>query len=212
MRNGPPVAGTLGGAESSLDQKQSAAGAVNRESVRTGPKARRAKRGPLDSAAALCSQYRRCPAAAPEERRRGPDHGVVVDSVNVRVLLYAPVRSASLAPIACENVIVTESLDTGALYVSRGVGAEEPPTLASAPPVPAALVAFACRADGSENDPFTRWPVAVEDGSATESVASPADEMTVAEEVAVYVFATPGVNAPKAAGVPSASDSVAGTE
>src|SRR5438128_16404 len=62
MKDGPPVAGTLGGAESSPDQKQSAAGAVNRESVRTGPKARRAKRGPLDSAAALCSQYSRCPA------------------------------------------------------------------------------------------------------------------------------------------------------
>ena len=28
-------------------------------------------------------------------------HGAVVDSVNVSVLLYAPVRNASLAPIAC---------------------------------------------------------------------------------------------------------------
>ena len=40
-------------------------------------------------------------------------YGVVVDRVNVSVLLYAPVRSASLAPIACLNPIVTASLDTG---------------------------------------------------------------------------------------------------
>jgi MFS family permease len=40
-------------------------------------------------------------------------YGVVVDRVNVSVLLYAPVRSASLAPIACLNPIATESLDTG---------------------------------------------------------------------------------------------------
>ncbi len=31
----------------------------------------------------------------------------MVDRVNVRVLLYVPVRSASLAPIVCLNPIVT---------------------------------------------------------------------------------------------------------
>jgi hypothetical protein len=31
--------------------------------------------------------------------RAFPDYGVVVDSVNVRVLLYVPVRSASVAPM-----------------------------------------------------------------------------------------------------------------
>ena len=38
----------------------------------------------------------------------------MVESVNVRVFAYEPVRSASLAPIACLNVIVTASLETGA--------------------------------------------------------------------------------------------------
>jgi hypothetical protein len=33
--------------------------------------------------------------------------------VNVTVRLYVPVRSASLAPIACRNVIVEVALDTG---------------------------------------------------------------------------------------------------
>ena len=38
-------------------------------------------------------------------------------SVNVSVLLYVPVRSASLAPMACLKPIGTTSLDTGAAYV-----------------------------------------------------------------------------------------------
>ena len=42
-----------------------------------------------------------------------PSYGVVVDSVNVSVLLYAPVRSASLAPMCCWNASVTASLLTG---------------------------------------------------------------------------------------------------
>ncbi len=46
--------------------------------------------------------------------RPAPDHGVVVDSVKVRVLLYVPVRSASLAPMSCWNVTATASLDAGA--------------------------------------------------------------------------------------------------
>ena len=40
-------------------------------------------------------------------------YGCVVDNVNVSVLLYAPVRSASVAPIDCLNVSVTASLLTG---------------------------------------------------------------------------------------------------
>ena len=45
----------------------------------------------------------------------------------------------------------------------------------------------------------------------TVSVASPAVEITFAVVVAVYSFATPGVNAPNVAGAPSVSASVAGT-
>ena len=52
--------------------------------------------------------------------------------------------------------MVTESLDTGALYVSRFSGLDEPPTGANALPVPFALVALAVRACGSENEPLTR--------------------------------------------------------
>ena len=48
-------------------------------------------------------------------------------------------------------------------------------------------------------------------GSLTVSVASPALEITLAVVVAVYSRATPGVNAPKLAGAPDVSDSVAGT-
>ena len=40
-------------------------------------------------------------------------YGVVVDSVNVSVLLYEPVRSGSSAPIGCLSAIVTWSLATG---------------------------------------------------------------------------------------------------
>ena len=46
---------------------------------------------------------RRPHAGAPET----PLYGFVVDSVNVSVLLYVPVRSGSLAPIDCLKPIVT---------------------------------------------------------------------------------------------------------
>src|SRR5689334_19028062 len=59
---------------------------------------------------------------------------------------------------------------------------------------------------GSVNAPLARWP-----GSETDRVASPAVEMTLAFDVAVYSFATPGVNAPNEAGAPSVRLSVAGT-
>ncbi len=65
-------------------------------------------------------------------------------------------------------------------------------------------------ASGSENVPFARWQWTA-DGSAMDSVASPAVEITFAVVVAEYVLSSPGVNAPKDAGAPSVSASVAGT-
>src|SRR6478609_10889636 len=63
-----------------------------------------------------------------------------------------------------------------------------------------------CSGYNSENAPLVRWP-----GSDTVSAASPAVLITFAVDAVVYSFATPGVNAPKVAGAPSVSDSVAGT-
>ena len=40
-------------------------------------------------------------------------YGFVVESVNVSVLLYVPVRRASPAPMACLKATVTGSLLTG---------------------------------------------------------------------------------------------------
>jgi hypothetical protein len=40
-------------------------------------------------------------------------YGVVVDSVNVSVLAYVPVRRASVAPMCWLNAIGTTSLETG---------------------------------------------------------------------------------------------------
>src|SRR4051794_5279001 len=54
-------------------------------------------------------------------------------------------------------------------------------------------------------------PLVSRPGSETLSVASPAVLITFAVVVAVYSRATPGTNAPKLAGVPSVSESVAGT-
>ena len=48
------------------------------------------------------------PAGA--RRIREIPEAAVVDRVNVSVLLYVPVRSASFAPIDCVNVSVTASL------------------------------------------------------------------------------------------------------
>src|SRR4051794_20315839 len=124
-------------------------------------------------------------------------YGVVVDSVNVSVFAYVPVRSGSFAAIGCLKSIATLSLDTGAEYVLTVDGSGVPAT---------------CSGEASANAPVTSRPVAVELGSAAVSVASPAVETTVAVVVAEYSFARPGVNAPNAAGVPSVSDSVAGTD
>ena len=56
-------------------------------------------------------------ALAPPPPAKNP-YGVVVDSVNVSVFEYAPVRSASVAPMCCLNAIVTGSLETGAVQVA----------------------------------------------------------------------------------------------
>ena len=58
----------------------------------------------------------------------GAPYGFVVESVNVSVLLYVPVRRASPAPMACLKATVTGSLLTGPGQVSRVVGLAEPPT------------------------------------------------------------------------------------
>ena len=68
-----------------------------------------------------------------------PSHGVVVDSVNVSVLEYVPVRNASFALMCCLNVIVTGSLDTGALHV--------------------AFESSTTSGSGNENVPFVSLPV-----------------------------------------------------
>src|SRR4051812_35105292 len=80
-----------------------------------------------------------------------------------------------------------------------------PDTATKSPP------ADARSGSASANAPLTRWPGAVALGSTTESVASPAVEVTVAVVLAVYVRSAPGVNGPKAGGAPSVSESVAGT-
>ena len=68
----------------------------------------------------------------------------------------------------------------------------EPPTGANALPLPAGLVALACSGCGSEKLPLTRWPVATELGSETESVPSPAVEITFAVVDACSPWRGPG--------------------
>lgn len=77
---------------------------------------RREQRGGGTPQETLCApKVKRRPLARPA--LVGPEavgtYGVVVESVNVSVLLYAPVRSASLAPIDCLNSSVTPSLLIG---------------------------------------------------------------------------------------------------
>ena len=104
------------------------------------------------------------------------------------VLLYVPVRSASLAPIACRKEIVTE------------------------------VVGDRCRPGGLREGDLQRLrereravgqPARV--ATTLDSAASPAVEITLAHVDALYSRATPGVNAPNEAAGPMASDSVAAT-
>ena len=74
-------------------------------------------------------------------------------------------------------------------------------------------LARTCSGSASANEPFTSRPGAVALGSATDRVASPAVDMTVAVVLGLdSCDSTPGVNVPNEAGAPSDSDSVAGTE
>lgn len=84
----------------------------------------------------------------------------MVDSVNVSVAEYAPGRSGSLAPIACENPIATGPLDTGSARL-RGT-----------PVTPSGCT--------SVNGPLARCA-----GPETFRVASPAVETTFAVVVAM---------------------------
>ena len=72
------------------------------------------------------------------ERTVAP-YGFVVESVNVSVLLYVPVRSGSPAPMDCLKATVTGSLLTGPVQVSKAVGLREPPTGAERGAGPAGL-------------------------------------------------------------------------
>ena len=118
-----------------------------------------------------------------------------MDRVNVSVLLYVPVRSASLAPIACLNVIVTASLETGPgprrlreLSRERPAGRghlhrlrQRERAVDQLAGVGRARVGHAERSRRPRSRSRWRWCVAV------------------------YSRATPGVNAPNVAGVPSAA-------
>src|SRR4051812_6104957 len=127
-----------------------------------------------------------CAAASPPRSRArsawrlGSAHGWAGDSGKVSAFAYVPVRSGSLAFTSCVNSSVTASLDIGALHVSRFSGEAEDPMALNAVPVLDALRARACSGWASTNEPLTRWPVPVEDGSATLSSASPAVEITLA--------------------------------
>ena len=72
----------------------------------------------IATAAAAIAIHGRCVGEpAPRLHAAGPQvthYGDVVDSVNVNVLLYRPVRRASLARIACRSPIVTWSALIGA--------------------------------------------------------------------------------------------------
>ena len=142
--------------------------------------------------------------AAAGSGARPASYGLVVLSVNVSVLLYVPVRSGSLAPMACLKPIGTTSLDTGAAYVFSVSGEALIAANALVPP-------WAWSGCGERERPVDQVARVGRAVSTTLSVASPAVEMTVASVAPTYSLATPGVNAPSVAGAPSVSDSVAGT-
>src|SRR4051812_8718245 len=64
--------------------------------------------------------------------RSGHGYGFVVDSVNVSVLPYVPVRRPSVALMVCLNVTDTGSLAIAAGYVSSTSGLALPLTGANA--------------------------------------------------------------------------------
>src|SRR5689334_13342857 len=87
--------------------------------------------------------------------------------------------------MCCENAIANASLETG--------------------PVQTVFAGVTPSGPASENAPLASF------AGEADSAASPAVEVTFAVVDAVYVLATPGVNAPNDADPPSDSESVAGT-
>src|SRR3954452_23235315 len=87
--------------------------------------------------------------------------------------------------MCCLNAMVTASLDTGADQFD--------------------FENATCSGSLSVNAPLDSLPPSVV------RLASPADQGTVGVVDASWVRSTPGANAPNAAGVPSVSESVAGT-
>ena len=151
-------------------------------SLRRGPSARPSRTARNRSRRARRS--RRATQRAGRPPCRGPtlasDYGLVVDSVNVSVLLYAPVRSASLdADRLLERRSLTDVVGRPGRRGQQRASGSPSRRPARTRRRAAALVALACSGCGSENVPLTRWPVAFELGSATDSVASPAVEMTL---------------------------------
>ncbi len=112
-----------------------------------------------------------------------PAYGAVVDSVNVSVLLYVPLRSGSLAEIDCLRPMVTGSLAISLGYVRSVNGVVLLGIGANALVGCAALVALACSGLASVRSPLTRCPDATGSGSDTLSVALPAVLMTLAGTV-----------------------------
>src|SRR4051794_4928011 len=109
--------------------------------------------------------------------------------------------------MCCRKPSATTSLLIGPGYVNSASGA--PAVVLSGANAP--VFARACSGSVSAKVPLTSRPVATLLGSLTDSVASPAVEITVAVVPASYVRSTPGVNAPKAGAAPSAIDNVGGT-
>src|SRR3954447_24189273 len=94
-------------------------------------------------------------------------YGFVVDRVNVSVLAYVPVRSASFASMCWLNATVAASWLTGASHVFTVAGSGDPPassgegseyaTLLPHAPAPAT----GCVSPSAHGGPFVRWPGAV---------------------------------------------------
>src|SRR4051812_37919091 len=110
---------------------------------------------------------------ASRQARERAAYGVVAASVNVSVLWYPPTSSASVAATGCLNWTATGALANGPVHVFRTTGLEAPPIGANAPP------AAAWSACGRARSPLTRCPGAVDDRSATVSLAPCALEVAV---------------------------------
>ena len=80
-----------------------------------GPRRREAARSRAREPVIVMQSFGDC-ARPPRGRARRRTYGFVVESVNVSVRLYAPVRRASLAPMCWRNVIAIGSLETGPVH------------------------------------------------------------------------------------------------